>query len=255
MPTKRKTFYDDPAYSYRKYWRGREYEDQSERIALKKLFALIPRRESILDVGGGFGRLTTEYIGLFKKCLLVDPSKKLLTEAKKLCREYKNFSVKQGFMERLSCLKEEHDVVITVRTLHHLQNLPLAIKNISQTVKPNGFLILEFANKIRFKNVVKAIFNLNFDFFTSHTPIDISHKKGVAPFISYHPNQIKTLLLANGFAIRKVLSVSNFRHPLFKKFLPLRLLLKFESFFSSAFSFLPFLRFFGPSVFILAKKT
>ena len=254
MPTKTKTFYDDPTYNYKKYWQGREYEDQSERIALKKLFALISRKNTILDVGGGFGRLTPEYVGLFKKCLLVDPSKKLLAEAEKLCGQYKNLSVKQGFIEKLPNNERKYDVAITVRTFHHLKNLPLAIKNISQTIKPNGFIILEFANKIRFKSLIKAVFNLNFDFFTSHVPLDISYKKGVVPFISYHPNQIKTLLLANKFTIIKILSVSNFRHSLFKALLPLNFLLKIESFFSSAFSFIPFIRFFGPSIFILAKK-
>lgn len=254
MPTKTKSFYDDPTYSYKKYWQGREYEDRSERIVLKKLFALIPRKNTILDVGGGFGRLTPEYVGLFKKCLLIDPSKKLLAEAEKLCQKYKNLFVRQGFIEKLPSNGGKYDVVLTVRTLHHLKNLPLAIKKISQTVKPNGFFILEFANKIRFKSLIKAIPNLNFDFFTSHAPHDISHKKGVVPFISYHPNQIKTLLLANGFTIIKIFSVSNFRHSLFKKLLPLNLLLKIESFFSSAFSFIPFLSFFGPSIFILAKK-
>ncbi len=254
MPTKIKTFYDDPDYSYNKYWLGRKYEDQSERIALKKFFALISRKGTILDVGGGFGRLAPEYVDLFKKCLLVDPSKKLLAEAEKLCGQYKNLSVKQGFIEKLPKNGEKYDAIITVRTLHHLKDLSLAIKNISQMIKPSGFFVLEFANKIRFKSIIRAIFKLDLAFFTSHVPFDMSRREGEVPFFSYHPNQIKTLLLANGFAIIKILSVSNFRHQLFKKFLPLNFLLKIESLFSSASSYIPILRFFGPSVFILAKK-
>lgn len=255
MSTKTSAIYDDPCYNYQEYWQGREYEDQSERIALGKLFSLIPRKNTLLDVGGGFGRLTPEYVGLFKKCVLVDPSKKLLAQAEKLCQQYKNLSVKNGLVEKLSVDDEKYDVIITVRTLHHLKNLPLAIQNISQIVKPEGFFILEFANKIRFKSLIKAIFNFNFNFLTSHQPQNIGrNKKNDVPFLSYHPNQIKTLLLANGFSIIKILSVSNFRHAIFKKLFPLKILLKVESLFSNVFPNVPFFRFFGPSVFILAQK-
>lgn len=254
MSTKTKTFYDDPGYSYKKYWLGRAYEDLADRTALNKLFALIPNKNSLLDIGGGFGRLTSEYVHLFKKCLLIDPSKKLSDEAKQLCEQYRNFSVKQGYIEKIPVGKEQFDVVITVRTFHHLKNLPLAIKNISQVVKPNGYFILEFANKIRFKSIVRAIFKLDFAFFTSHIPLDISRKKGTVPFSSYHHNQIETLLLSNGFTITKILSVSNFRHAFFKKIFPLNFLIKMESLFSTTSSYIPVLRYFGPSVFILAKK-
>jgi len=254
MSTKNCAIYDDPRYNYQEYWQGREYEDKSERIALRKLFNLIPRKNTILDIGGGFGRLTPEYVDLFKKCVLIDPSKKLLNQAEKLCQKYKNLSVKNGLVEKLSAADEKYDAIITVRTLHHLKNLPLAIKNISQIVKPNGFFILEFANKIRFKSLIRAFSHLNFDFLTSHKPQNISHQKATVPFVSYHPSQIKTLLLTNGFSIIKILSVSNFRHTLFKKLFPLKILLKIESLFSDVFPHLPFFRFFGPSVFILAQK-
>lgn len=254
MSSRLKAFYDDPEYCYKKYWLGRSYEDQAERIAIKKLFSLIPKKNTLLDLGGGFGRLTSEYTGLFEKCVLMDPSEKLLKEAKKLCERYKNFSVKKGFIEDLSLDEKKFDVVITVRTLHHLNNLGTAIEKISKIISPGGYFILEFANKIRFKSILRAVCSLNLSFFTSHIPCNISQKKEFVPFYSYHPNQIKTLLLTNGFSITKVLSVSNLRHPLFKKLFSLNFLLRLESLTSSAFSNFPLLRFFGPSIFILAKK-
>lgn len=251
-----RVFYDDPAFDYQKYWSGREYEDQAERIALRRLFQLIPQtcKENIIDIAGGFGRLTPEYANLFKSCLLVDPSKKLLNKAQKLSQKYQNLSIKKAFVEKLPVEDDSFDVSLLIRILHHLTDLGLVLKEINRALKPGGFLILEFANKIRFKNVLKAILSFNFNFFTNHRPADIGNKEGVIPFFSYHPNQVKTLLLANGFEIKKTLSVSNFRHPLIKKIIPLKILLILERIFSFASGYLSILRFFGPSIFILAQK-
>lgn len=254
MSNKQVAFYDDPSFNYQKYWVGREYEDKSDKIALQRLLSLIPKGGTLLDIGGGFGRLVPEYTKRFDHCLLIDPSDKLLKEARNLCRKYKNLRIKKGYIESLPLKNNSFEKVLVVRTLHHLENPVKAIKEIYRVLKPNGYLILEFANKIRFKSLLKAFFKLNFDFLTSHRPLDISRKEGVAPFFSYHPSHIKTLLLANKFRILKVLSVSNLRNPWIKKITPLHLLLKIESLLSKFFSSLPIFRFYGPSIFILAQK-
>lgn len=246
-------FYDDPQFDYQKYWQGREYENEAEKLTLKKILLSIKPKDSLLDIGGGFGRLVSVYAPIFKKCVLVDPSEKLLSYSKKLKKTYPNLEVKKGIIENLPFKNEYFQVAICIRVFHHLKNPQKAIKEIKRVLKPKGFLVLEFANKIRFKNVLKAIIFLDFDFFTSHLSSNISSNKNI-PFVSYHPNQIKTLLLANDFEIKKIISVSNFRLPLIKKIIPLKILLKLEEIFSCLSSFLPFLSFFGPSVFILAQK-
>lgn len=253
VKTKMNAFYDDPQFDYQKYWQGREYENEVEKSTLKKILLSIRPKDSLLDIGGGFGRLVPIYAPIFKKCVLVDPSEKLLSYSKKLKKNYPNFEVKKGIVENLPFKNDSFQVAICIRVFHHLKNPQKAIKEIKRVLKPKGFLILEFANKIRFKNILKAIFSLDFNFFFNHLPLNISSNKNI-PFVSYHPNQIKTLLLANGFEIKKIISVSNFRLPLIKKIVPLKVLLKLEEIFSFLSSFLPFLSFFGPSVFILAQK-
>lgn len=249
MSRKLVPYYDDPFYDYKKFWRERKYEDKAERLALRKFFNLIPenQKESLIDIGGGFGRLAPEYTSLFEFCLLVDPSKKLLHHAQKLCRKYKNLSLKKGFIQKLPVKSESFDIALLIRVLHHLTSLSTMISEARRILKPNGFLILEFANKIHLKNCLKALSRLDFRFFTDHMPEVLSQKKNVLPFINYHPNHIKTLLLSNGFKIVKTLSVSNLRHPLLKKILPLKSLLFLESKFSLLTSY-------GPSIFVLAQK-
>jgi len=52
----KKSFYDDPSFSYPKYWEKRRYEHLSEIIALRKLIEKIPhdKRGDLIDVGAGF---------------------------------------------------------------------------------------------------------------------------------------------------------------------------------------------------------
>jgi len=245
-------FYDEPSFDYQKYWQGREYEDTAEKIVLKRLLKIIGKKEKLLDIGGGYGRLVPEYAKNFQNCLIIDPSEKLLSQAKKLCFKYKNLSLQKGIIEKIPQKDESFDVVLCIRTFHHLEKPRQAIREIHRVLKPKGFLILEFANKIRFKNILKAIFKLNFNFLVDHKPEKVG--KGKIPFYSYHPNQIKTILLSKGFKIIKIFSVSNFRSPLIKKIIPLKILLKLELLFSLISSKFSPLTFWGPSIFILAQK-
>lgn len=252
MKTKTIDYYDDPAFDYRQYWEKREYEDQAEKLALKKILALIKKKESLIDIGAGFGRLTPVYAPLFKKCLLVEPSEKLLNVAKKANQQYKNLEFKENYVEKLPAEDDSFDVALMVRVAHHLSDLQAMIQEVKRVLKPGGYFILEFANKIHFKNRLEAIFHLNWRFFTDHTPESLKTKSSSNPFFNYHPNQIKTLLLSNHFQIIKCLSVSNFRQARFKKLLPMRLLLWLENQ-RQEICFVPNLHL-GPSIFVLAQK-
>ena len=247
------SFYDDPAYDYQKYWLGREYENQAEKIAFHRFLKLIPSKDNLLDAGGGFGRLADEYSSYFRECLIVDASEKHLDIAKKLFRQYPNLKLKKGFLEDLPLKGNSFGVVICIRTLHHLKNPQKAIQEIYRVLKPGGYFILEFANKARFKNILKACLKLNLNYLTNHQPSGINHHNEV-PFFSYHPNQIKTMLLSNRFSIIKTLSVSNFREPLLKKIIPFKILILGERIFSRFSSYCSLLNYFGPSIFVLARK-
>lgn len=243
-------FYDDPAYNYQKYWRERFYEDEAERMVLRRIFRLIPKKNSILDIGGGFGRLAPEYVTRFRQCILVDPSAKLLSQAKILCQKYQNLKIEKGWVEKLPLKDRSLEVALLIRALHHLAEPGRAIGEIYRILRPGGYLILEFANELHAKNWLRAILRLDFNFFTRHTPGDLGHRKGTLPFFNYHPNQIKTLLLATGFEIVKTFSVSNFRNPLVKKIIPDKILLFLEKMVQEPLASLNF----GPSIFVLARK-
>ncbi len=247
-------YYNDPRFDYRQYWQTREYENQAEKIALERLLKFIPKKQrgKIIDIGAGFGRLAPTYAPLFKKCLLIEPSAKLLKEAKNFCRQYRHLSFQRSFVEKLPVEESSFNVVLMIRVAHHLQDLEKMIMEIKRILKPGGYFIMEFANKMHVKNRLEALIKLNFGFFRSHLPENLKTKRNASLFFNYHPNQIKTLLLSHGFQMVQFLSVSNFRNPWLKKLVPLKLLLWLENL-RQEISLHQNLHL-GPSIFVLAKK-
>jgi ubiquinone/menaquinone biosynthesis C-methylase UbiE len=254
MANKTPIYYDDPDFDYRLYWTGREYENLSEKLALEKILETLPKRNRLLDIGGGFGRLVSVYAPLFKSCLLIDPSQKLLDQAKDFCVKYKNLKLQKGFFEKLPFKDKQFDTVITVRTFLHLENRDLAIKEAYRVLNNNGYLILEFANKNRLINILRTIIKGDFNFLIETKPVNIGQKGNCPPFISYHPSQIKSLLYTNGFQIDKVISVCNFRTQWLKRLIPIKFLLFFDSLIYILNTRLAIFNYFGPSIFILAQK-
>ncbi|MFZ5366351.1 MAG: class I SAM-dependent methyltransferase [Patescibacteria group bacterium] len=244
-------------YNYPKFWQGREYEDEAEKIALKKFFLKIPKKDSLIDIGGGFGRLAEVYAPVFKHSLLVDPSEKLLNIAQKNLKKFKNIEFRKGRGERLPGQDGSFDVALMIRVVHHLQNPQKVFLEASRVLKPNGFLILEFANKIHFRARLRAWIRGDFGFTSNLEPSDQRSLESIAastiPFLNHHPQFIYRELEKAGFKVSSSLSVSNFRHPLVKKIIPLPILLFLEKYFSLLSSH--FSPFFGPSIFVLCQKT
>lgn len=236
--------YDDPAFSYTQFWQGREYEHKSEVIALNHLLQNLHFNVSA-DIGGGFGRLTPILTSHSKKTLLVEPSSKMrhLASGK--------FQILTGSASRTRLPDSSLDCAIMIRVLHHLPDLQPVFTETARIIKPNGYLIVEFANSANFKSRLKS--------WLSGQPIlptavDLrspgSIRKKYIHFVNHHPNSVlKTLNLCN-FEPLQLLSVSNFRSPLLKKLFPLKILLFLESLSQSPLSTIHF----GPSIFILAKR-
>lgn len=243
------SFYDDPDYDYRAYWQTRQYEDLADRLALKKLLKKVPKHGPLLEIGAGFGRLSPVYLPFFEKVILTDPSTKMLGRAKKKIRSNRVKFVK-AFAEKLPFAKGSFQVVLLIRTCHHLKDPFLAIREISRVLKPGGFFVIEFANKVHLKARLKAFLRFDFHFLSSLKPVKIGQKKQKIPFLNYHPAQIEKMLQKNDLVIKKTLSVSNLRNPFFKKILPLKMLLFLEKIIQEVYAPLKL----GPSIFLLCQK-
>jgi ubiquinone/menaquinone biosynthesis C-methylase UbiE len=243
-----KTPYD--FYDYPQYWQKRDYEDLAEKQALKVFFNQIPAKKGkkIIDIGAGFGRHTPLYAPLFKGAVLLDPSQKLLQEAKKRLKKYSCLTFQLGKAEEMPFDDSQFEVALIIRVIHHLPEPKKAFQEALRVLKPQGYLILEFANKIHFRSRLKAWLKGNFSFNQNLEPSE--RGRGDIFFFNHHPKKIEQDLEETGFKIIDCLSVSNFRILFFKRILPLRVIL-----FLSAISQKPLAKcYFGPSIFLLCKK-
>lgn len=246
------------SFDYPSYWKSREYEHEAEVIAIRSFLEKIPRIKNILEVGCGYGRLLEYYAHRGKKIVLTDPCVKMLAEAKKRSRTRGTTNVVfvQSKVENLGkkFRRNQFDMIIMVRVTHHLENLDEVFEIFEKLLKPGGYLILEFANKLHSKALLKNILVGNFTFPLEIFPTDKRSKKNkqdkTLPFFNYHPDKISDLLHDYKFEIIAKRSVSNVRSTWVKRHFPLAFLLEFEKSTQKLLSSVNF----GPSVFLLAKK-
>ncbi len=247
--------YDSIGYDYTKYWEGRSYENLAEKKALEKL--LPNSGDTILDVGGSFGRLAPIYTKRFKHATILDYSQIALDQAKNLAKQQKitNLTTAKGDAYDMPFENDSFDTVIIIRVMHHIEDPQKLIKELYRIIQPGGTLILEMANKIHLKARIRSVLKRDFSFIQDKTPIKLGAskedpKKGI--FYNFHPKAIQRTLEESGFSISKKLSVSNLRlPPTIKKKLPLSTLLLSDKMITPVFTQLNL----GPSIWFKATKT
>ena len=244
-------------YDYPSYWKNRGYEHNSEFIAIKEFLNKIPRLTKSIEIGSGFGRLVPSYLFRVKKALLTDPSARLISLSMKKYSNNKRLEFMQSKLENLEHKKifNSFDLCVMVRVLHHIEDIDNAFKIIFKILIKGGYFILEFPNKSHLKANIRHFLKGDITYPINIFPIDLRSKKDVKkntlPFVNYHPDQIIEKLKNSGFEIVEIRSVSNVRSTLVKKLIPLHILLDLEKYLQIPLAKISF----GPSFFILAKKT
>ena len=243
--------YNDINYDYTTYWQGRSYENDSEFIALEKL---LPKKfegeKSVIDVGGGFGRLLPILKVKFGDITIFDYSQKLLEVAEKNATDdvIKIDTVKGDVNDISKLVSHKFDCVTMIRVSHHLDNLEHVFQEIRKILKDDGVFILEVANKVHFKSVLSNLLKGKFKYFRLDS-VSVATKS--VTFLNHHPKKVEDILDSVGFRVEKKLSVSNLRSPFFKKIIPSKVLLFKENIMQSIVAPINF----GPSIFYKLSKS
>jgi ubiquinone/menaquinone biosynthesis C-methylase UbiE len=240
----RPRFCDYEGSDYRTaFWEGqrREYEDLSERLALRRLLPATGQR--IVDIGGGFGRLIDLYAG-YTEVVLMDHSTTQLRDAQERHRQDRITYVAANLYET-PFAPNAFDTAVMVRVIHHLSDVPKALQAIHALLRPGGALVLEYANKRNLKAIIRYLLGRQ-----KHSPFDHQPSEFVELNFNYHPAYIKQHLEAAGFSIKGQLSVSHFRIALLKRFLPAGLLAAIDGWLQQPTARLQL----TPSTFLLALK-
>jgi ubiquinone/menaquinone biosynthesis C-methylase UbiE len=103
---------------------GREYEDRTEAIALKRL---LPRSgRLLLELGAGAGRNTPRYLG-FDRIVLLDYSRTQLEQAQQRLGTSDKYIYVAADVYRLPFVDGLFDAATMIRTLHHMADAPKAL--------------------------------------------------------------------------------------------------------------------------------
>ena len=110
--------------------------------AVEKLLDILSDKE-ILDFGGGTGLLALPLAKQAKSVTLVDTSEKMLEQARLKAeqQEIKNIHfLEQDLLK--NPLKQEFDLIVVCRVLHHMPDLDAALSLFHQHLRENGQLLL-----------------------------------------------------------------------------------------------------------------
>lgn len=221
-----KVISDYNGYDYKKdFWEntGRDYEDQADRMAIRKL--LPKRMEKFADIGGGYGRLANEYLKRAHKVVIFDYSKTELEQAKEIYGD--KVETRAGDIYKLPFKDGELDGLMMVRVTHHLKEMDKALAELYRVLKPGGVAVIEVANKRTLPKMVRFMLGKS-----KVNPFDkkVANYKEISKdgFFNYHPKYVEELFDKTGFKCEKVLSVSNFRSKSLKKMFGTKNLVKME---------------------------
>ena len=200
---------------------GREYEDRTEAIALKRL---LPKRgHLLLELGAGAGRNTPRYTG-FDRIVLLDYSRTQLEQAQqRLGRSHKYVYVAADAY-RLPFVNGLFDAATMIRTLHHMADAPKALGQVKNVLRSGGVFILEYANKLNLKAILRYLLGRQ-----TWSPFTLEPVEFVKLNFDFHPKAIRNWLEDMGFTIEKTLTLSHFRVGLLKRFVPVNILVFLDS--------------------------
>ncbi len=242
--------YNDKSHNYLQYWDGRDYENQSERIALRRLLKGKHFKHAA-DIGGGYGRLCVFLARYADKVTLAEPSQQQLDIGKDFLKDHPEVDRLLTQADDLKFKDNSLDLITMIRVMHHLPDPSAEFAEIKRVLTDDGVFILEIANNTHFVNRVRYTLKGKR---LPKEPVDIrsaEHRnKDEIPFVNHNPRTVVKQLAHAGLKVEKILSVSNLRSPRLKKMLPMTTMLKLEALMQKPLA----KSFFGPSTFLVVRK-
>lgn len=214
--------YEGSDYQKRFWDEGdRAYEDRVEAIALRRL--LPGGGPRLLELGAGAGRNTPRYAG-FEHIVLVDYSRTQLEQAQQRLGAGPRYTYVAADIYCLPFAPAAFPAATMVRTLHHMADPLAALRQTRRSMASGGTFVLEFASKRNLKSVARWLMRRQ-----TWNPFDRAPVEFAELNFDFHPDAVTEWLRGADFEVKRRLTVSHFRLPLFKRLLPLPLLVGMDS--------------------------
>ncbi len=199
----------------------RAYEDAVEAVALKRL---LPKQGKLmLELGAGAGRNTPRYAG-YDQVVLLDYSKTQLQQAQKRLGNTDQYKYVAADVYHLPFVDGLFDGATMIRTLHHMSDARKALQQVRSVLQEKAVFILEFANKQNLKAIFRYLLGKQ-----KWSPFSLEPVEFAALNFDFHPKSIRTWLTECGFGLERQLTVSHYRMGIFKKLIPLKILVWMDS--------------------------
>ena len=199
----------------------REYEDRTEAIVLKRL---LPKSGHLmLELGAGAGRNTPRYAG-YERVVLLDYSRTQLQQAQVRLGVPDRYIFVAADVYRLPFVDGLFDGATMIRTLHHMADAPKALRQVRKVLQPGSIFILEFANKLNIKAILRYWLGKQ-----EWSPFTLEPVEFAELNFDFHPKAVRNWLDELDFRIEQTLTVSHFRMDLLKKNIPTGILVFLDS--------------------------
>jgi SAM-dependent methyltransferase len=221
----------------------RAYEDQSEARALRALLPASGRL--LLEIGAGAGRNTPRYAG-FERIVLLDYSRTQLEQARARLGDSPRYTYVAANVYALPFAPGLFDAATMIRVIHHLADAPAALRQVRQVLQPGGTFILEFANKLNLKAILRWLLRRQ-----AWSPFDPAPVEFTALNFDFHPRTMLRWLRASGLPPRQVRALSYLRLGALKRRVPTRALVALDGLLQPTGQLVQL----SPSVFVRAEAT
>ncbi|MBN2548223.1 MAG: methyltransferase domain-containing protein [Anaerolineales bacterium] len=199
----------------------RAYEDRVEQIALQRL---LPKKGNLLlELGAGAGRNTPRYQG-FERIVLLDYSLTQLRQAQQRLGIGERYTYVAADAYRLPFVAGLFDAATMIRTLHHMADAPLVLRQVRQVLRSQAIFVLEYANKQNLKAILRYLLRRQ-----DWNPFTTEPVEFVKLNFDFHPAAVRRWLQESGFRLERQLTVSHFRLSVLKKLFPLELLARLDA--------------------------
>jgi SAM-dependent methyltransferase len=177
----------------------------------------------LLELGAGAGRNTPCY-GAFDRVVLLDYSRTQLQQAQEKLGIGRRYIYVAADVYHLPFVGGLFDAATMIRTLHHMADAPLALRQVHRVLQPGAAFILEFANKCNLKAILRYFFRRQDWNPFSPDPVEFARLN-----FDFHPKVVRGWLQEIGFTLERQLTVSHFRMGFIKRIIPLDLLVTLDS--------------------------
>jgi len=205
---------DYAGYDYKKkFWDevDRRYENLTEHRTITRILEKNGvRNADILDLGCGFGRLFDAYQPFGKQFVLLDYADNMLAHAKERLGHIPEITFVQGDARETPLANASVDVIVSIRTLHHLPDYQRFIAEIHRLLRPGGLVIFEIPNYRHWLNIARFLVG------KQHNPF-AKRVTSVGSFSNFHPQLIYDAVKQQGFVVEDKINTSFFRSAFLKK--------------------------------------